>query len=71
MTVPCRRMIDAGAIVIDIGANIEAHTMPLAAQVGPIGARATEPTGMLVSGGGSTSASIRHWQGESSRCKRC
>jgi hypothetical protein len=30
-------MIDAGDIVIDIGANIEAHTMALAAQVGPTG----------------------------------
>jgi FkbM family methyltransferase len=45
MSAAYRRMIDAGAIVIDIGANIGAHTMPLATQVGPTGrVVAVEPT---------------------------
>jgi FkbM family methyltransferase len=40
-----RRMITAGAIVIDIGANIGAHTLPIAARVGQSGrVVAIEPT---------------------------
>jgi FkbM family methyltransferase len=40
-----RRMITAGAIVIDVGANIGAHTLPLATRVGPSGrVVAVEPT---------------------------
>jgi len=32
-----RRLIEPGSVVIDIGANIGAHTLPLARQVGPGG----------------------------------
>jgi FkbM family methyltransferase len=45
MVAAYRLMIAAGAIVIDIGANIGAHTLPLAARVGPLGrVIAIEPT---------------------------
>ena len=45
MTAAYRRMIEVGAIVIDIGANIGAHTLPIATRVGPTGrVVAVEPT---------------------------
>jgi len=41
----CRRFIEPGAVVLDIGANIGAHALPLAVQVGPGGkVFAFEPT---------------------------
>jgi FkbM family methyltransferase len=45
MVAAYRRMIPAGAVVIDIGANIGAHTLPIAASVGTAGrVVAVEPT---------------------------
>ncbi|MGB1547303.1 MAG: FkbM family methyltransferase [Alphaproteobacteria bacterium] len=41
-----RRFIEPGSVVLDIGANIGAHALPLARQVGPAGhVYAFEPTG--------------------------
>jgi hypothetical protein len=49
-----RLMIRAGAIVIDVDANIGAHTLPLATRVGPVGRGvAVKPTRYASSGCGS------------------
>src|SRR4030095_4914874 len=40
-----RRLLEPGAVVLDIGANIGAHTLPMARRVGPNGkVYAFEPT---------------------------